>query len=34
MSRYNVCVSGERQQLQGATSIKAHEHMGCNTILI
>lgn len=34
LDRYNVCVSVERQRLQGAVSTKAYEHMGCNTILI
>lgn len=34
LGRYNVCVSVERQRLQGAVSTKAYEHMGCSTVLI
>jgi len=32
LDRYNVCVSVERQRLQGAVSTKAYEHVGRNTI--
>lgn len=34
LDRYNVCVSVERQRLQGAVSTKAYEHICCSIILI